>query len=373
MQQITALDMHFLIKEFQELISAKIDKIYQPEKTVFLIVIHIPNKGKKILKIQLPGYMYLTDFKGDIPEQPSQFCIFLRKYLQNARIREIKQLGFERIIQFTLEKKEGKLHLFLELFSTGNIILTTEDNIIKSALYTKKWRDRTIRGNAEYEYPKKQNNVLIIKKDNFIQIIKTSDKESVVKSLALDFGLGGRYSEELCLRAGIDKSRKKLKENELQVLYKEVVKLRNAKILARSVIINKKVKDIVPVDMQLYKGSDVNLFNSYSEVLAKVLTEVAKNEFIEKKHAQYNKEYNRMQKVITQQKETIKKLKIQIKENQRKGELLYEKYAEVNDILTELNKAKQKYTFKEIREKLKGHKVIKDINSKTKEIIIDIS
>ena len=65
-------------------------------------------------------------------------------------------------------------------------------------------------------------------------------------------------------------------------------------------------------------------------------------------------------------------LRQQADENQRKGELLYENYQVVKDILDELNIAKKKYSWKEIKEKLKGHKLVKQINEKDQEVVIEI-
>jgi len=232
MYTISALDLHYLVKELQLLISAKVDKIYQPDKTTLIIRFHIPNTGKKILRIDLPSHMFLTDFKGEIPEQPSGLCMMLRKNIGNSRVREISQLGFERIVKFVLETKVGKFNLYAELFSQGNIILTTEDDMIKGAVITKKWKDRTIRGNIKYEYPKRDIDFNTIKKADFVKVIKNSDKENIVKTLALEFGLGGMYAEELCLRAKVDKDKKKLTLDELNRLYIESEIIRNDKLTA---------------------------------------------------------------------------------------------------------------------------------------------
>jgi len=45
---------------------------------------------------------------------------------------------------------------------------------------------------------------------------------------------------------------------------------------------------------------------------------------------------------------------------------------DINEILTEINKAKNKYSWKEIKHRLKGHKIIKNIDEKEKNIIIEI-
>ena len=68
----------------------------------------------------------------------------------------------------------------------------------------------------------------------------------------------------------------------------------------------------------------------------------------------------------------MKKIEQAASDLQRKGELIYEHYQELQDILTELNKAKAKFSLQEIRKKLKGHPKIKDINPKTGDVVIEI-
>ena len=315
---LTALDLHFLINEFQDLINAKIDKIYQPVKEDFLFIFHVPGVGKKILRITLPNQMFITDFKGKTPQTPLHFCMMLRKNLSNARLRSIKQLGFERIIEFVFEKKEGKMKLFVELFSTGNVILCNEKEIIKSALVTKKWKDRTIRGNIAYEYPKRDYDVLKIDENEFTNVIKKSNKESIVKSLALDFGLGGKYSEEICLRAGVDKDTSRVDDKEIKNLFLEIKKLRTEKINAGIALKEKEPYDVSPIQMKSAEEFEIKPFNSYSEALSEVLTTKVIEEQTKVAEAGHNKQLKRMEKIVNGQEDTIEKLKKVVVDNQKK-------------------------------------------------------
>ena len=64
--QLSSLEIAALVREFQILVDAKIDQIYQPEKNQFLISIHIPRKGKQFLRIQLPNFIFRTETKTEI-------------------------------------------------------------------------------------------------------------------------------------------------------------------------------------------------------------------------------------------------------------------------------------------------------------------
>ena len=210
--QISSVDLHYLIKEMQFLIDGKIDKIYHPKKEELLIQFHVTNKGKKLLRIISGKFIFLSEHKEKY-DAPSGFCMFLRKHLDNARLREISQISSERIAKLIFEKKETKLNIYIELFGKGNIIVTDKNNIIINALQQQKWADREIKKGVEYKYPKKDYNFFEITEKEFKSLLN-SEKELVYK-LAKGIGLGGTYAEAVCKLSDIDKNKKNLAKMKL--------------------------------------------------------------------------------------------------------------------------------------------------------------
>ena len=47
----------------------------------------------------------------------------LRKHLRNKRCTNIRQLGLDRVVEFTLENSYERLFLILELFVRGSLVL----------------------------------------------------------------------------------------------------------------------------------------------------------------------------------------------------------------------------------------------------------
>lgn len=364
---ISSIELACIVKEFQSIIEGKINKIWLLEKELIL-QLHLPNIGKKFFRIVSPDVAYITDYKQGMPEKPHGFCLFLRKYLDNARIRAINQVDFERILEIVLEKKEGKYHLFIELFAPGNYILTDDKNIIMSALETKKWKDREIIKGKLYEYPKLKYNFLKLKKEELGKLVSSTDKENIVKALAMDLGLGGIYAEELLLKSSIDKNKKELSDKEINALFKEIEHMRKLEI--KPVVVEG--KNIIPFDLICFKDKAKQEFESYNEALNKTLTEhtvTKKQDDNEKESVQY---ISKEERIVKMQEENIERLKKLSEENLQKGEAIYHNYQLIDEILKELNKAKQKYSWKEISEKLKGHKMIKKINEKEKTAMIEI-
>ncbi|MBI3033319.1 NFACT family protein, partial [Candidatus Woesearchaeota archaeon] len=312
-RSLSALELAILIKELQpSLINAKVEKIYLlPEQQELLVQFHLPNTGKKILRVVVPDFLYLTETKQEMPEKPHGFCLFLRRHLNNTRLRAIKQIDFERILDFTFEVKEKTYHLMLELFSKGNIILCDQDYKILSPFSNQNWKERTIRGGLKYEHPSLKYNFLTLAKDQLKELIKATDKESIVKALALDLGLGGVYAEELCKNANIDKNKTTLDDKEANRLYKELQHLQKLE----------------------YKPYDPEKYASFNEALDKELTEQT---IISQKQVQQQKKTQHLSKaevIIKRQQTQVNKLEQEIKENQEKGEAIYQHYQLIKDIL----------------------------------------
>ncbi|MBI1969301.1 NFACT family protein [Candidatus Woesearchaeota archaeon] len=120
---LTAIELRHCIAELQELCHGRMDKIYQPTPEELLFQIHLPNKGRVLLKFIKGKFLYRTMHKQEIPLQPSSFCMYLRKRLGNARITAIQQVNFERVVLIVLETKEQQYHFYAELFGKGNFLL----------------------------------------------------------------------------------------------------------------------------------------------------------------------------------------------------------------------------------------------------------
>lgn len=367
MKQLSALDINYLIKEFQFLINSKVDKIYLPRKKEIILQLYAPSKGKYYLKIDEKS-VYLTDYKP-LSESPSQFCLYLRKKLANSRLRKIEQIDFERIIKLEFETKEEKFTLIAELFSKGNILLTKNNKILTASEY-QNWKDRTIRPNILYQHPKKEYNFLKLAETKLKQALSKSTKENIIKSLAIDLGLGGVYSEEACILSKIDKEKKpnELTEKETKDLFKTLIKLKDQKINPKIVYKNKEVIDLIPFELEYYKKSKQEKAETYSSILNQYFSK--ENEIKQKEKLDQKTQV--IQNIIKSQKEDIKRLEKQEKTNKEKGELVYQNYQLIDSILKELKDISKNHSWKEIKDKLKGHKLIKEVISKDKSIVLEL-
>ncbi|MBW2974300.1 NFACT family protein [Candidatus Woesearchaeota archaeon] len=365
---ITSLELHQLVEEFQFLINSRVDNIYNPKKEELILQLYASGKGKQILRIISGKLIYLASSKPP-GEEPSGFCMFLRKHLGNSRLKSVRQLGSERILEFVFEKAE-KRRLIVEFFGKGNILLCDENNIILSALVYHKWKDREIRARLKYTYPEMQHNLFGLKQETLKELLKKTDK-SLVKCLAADLGLGGVYSEEACLLAKVDKNAKpaELDEKEIKGIFKHINDLIKSSIKPSIVYKDNEVKDIIPFGLKTYDNLEKKGFSSYNEAFDYYFS----NEFREEKpKTKHEKDLEKLKRRLEQQEQTIKDLTGKELKERKKADLIYQNYELVNNIILELRKAADKHGWKEIEKRLKGHKLVKSVNPKEKKVEIEV-
>lgn len=87
------------------ILNGRIYKIAQPENDELLITVKTTGGQYRLLisaGASLP-FLYLTEANKKSPMTAPNFCMLLRKHLQNGRIVSIRQPGLERIIMFEIE------------------------------------------------------------------------------------------------------------------------------------------------------------------------------------------------------------------------------------------------------------------------------
>ncbi len=379
-QELAAIELRYLVDEFQALVDSRIDKIYQPEKDELLFQLYQRGQGKRVLRV-LPGrFIYLTTNKSESPQKPFGYCLFLRKHLNGARLLSISQAGFERIVKIIFDTKRGdiikKYHLYIELFGKGNAILCDEKDIILSPLETQVWKDRVVRAKEHYLFPKRGTDPKTIDEHGLASALQASGADIIVKALALDLGLGGTYAEEACLLADIDKGGKPAsiasQPKQVRQLFAAIKGLCDHTLAPCVVRKEGEVVDIVPFPLRRYHDLETTASDTYNAAMDAVLTGKTISEKKEAKQKTASTAATKQQAIIDAQSKQLERMRQEAEASQRAGEMIYEHYHLVEEILREIRKAREKYSWKDIREKLKGHKMVKDVNEKEGTVTIEL-
>jgi len=204
-QQLSGLGLYYIVQELQSYVGHRIDKIFQSKKDTLLLQLHSSKEGKALIHCD-KRFVYPTQYKHaqDSSSKIFPFCKTLRNNLTNGTITEIKQHHFERIITFTIQKEET-YYLICELFDKGNIILCDATFTIKNVLEKQFWKSRELIPQKKYTYVEKEIDATTCTKESFHESVQKTEKESIVLFLAIEFGFGGVYAEEICMRAEIEK------------------------------------------------------------------------------------------------------------------------------------------------------------------------
>jgi predicted ribosome quality control (RQC) complex YloA/Tae2 family protein len=366
--QLSSFELKYMLDELKILIDSKVDSILNPEKHELLIQFFVSGKGKKVLRI-LPTFIYLSSQKKS-QEKASGFCMSLRKNLINSRLRDIKQIDSERVLKILFETKEQKFILIVELFSKGNVILCKEDYSIVSVLESQQWKDRELKSRIKYEFPPPRMNFFKLDSDKLKELFN-SDKP-LVKKLASDLGFGGVYAEEICLLSGLDKEKVKLTNDNIKRIIETINKLVKKKIKPCIVYKDEKIKDITPFHLKTYVENKIDEFEDYNSAIDSVLAKGIQEEFKDEKTSVYEKKAAKINKIIKIQQKKILNINEDIKGIEKKAELIYSNYDTVGDIIKTINDAVKKYSWEEIKEKLKDHKVVSEVNSKDKKVVLEL-
>ena len=126
----------------KELMGGRLYKIAQPEADELLLTVRQPKGQARLLisaQASLP-LLYLTGTNKPSPMTAPNFCMLLRKHLQNGRITDISQPGLERIIRIEIEHLDelGDLRrkiLVVEIMGKhSNIIFCDDQGMILDSI-----------------------------------------------------------------------------------------------------------------------------------------------------------------------------------------------------------------------------------------------
>ncbi|EYC23717.1 hypothetical protein Y032_0015g2800 [Ancylostoma ceylanicum] len=84
---------------------------------------------------------------------PSSFSIKLRKHLNNRRLTRITQLGMDRIVDMQIDEGDRCVHVIVELYDKGNIVLTDSSYTILNVLRPRTDKNKDVKFSVNQIYP----------------------------------------------------------------------------------------------------------------------------------------------------------------------------------------------------------------------------
>ena len=277
-----------IVREMKNQIEGgRIYKIAQPEKDELLLT--IKNNGGQVRMIMsadasLP-LLYLTQENKTSPMTAPNFCMLLRKHLQNARIVAVNQpMGLERIVKLQLEhlNELGDLctkYLVIELMGKhSNIIFYDDQNVIIDSIKHISGMVSSVREvlpGREYFIPNTQDkeDPLTASREE-IQRVLTAVSRPVFKAIYGSFtGISPCIAQEICYRAGVDadKPSGELTETEMDAVCSIFLQIMEAvkegSFVPNVVYENSQPAEYAAVRLTSYADDKVVLYDSMSELI----------------------------------------------------------------------------------------------------------
>ncbi len=195
----------------EALCTGRLQKVYQPEKDELVFNIHANQQNYKLFIAASSSNpkLHLINDSFENPKAPHAFCMLLRKHIQGGKIYDIRQIGFERIIEIYFENLDElgfsvNKKLVIEIMGrhSNAILVDLSTNKILDAMKRippDTSRVRQLLPGIEYVYPPSQQKLTVdeITKDVLAKSFETSHDLAKTVTSAIQ-GIGPMYAKSLC-------------------------------------------------------------------------------------------------------------------------------------------------------------------------------
>lgn len=363
-----------LVAEFNDkLLNGRLYKIAQTESDELLLTIKNGKNQYRLLisaNASLP-LIYLTDKNKPAPLTAPNFCMLLRKHINNGRIISITQPGLERIVDFEIQHLDelGDIktkHLIIELMGKhSNIIFVNEGTISDSIKHVNSIMSsvRQVLPGKEYFIPhtSEKLNPLNVEKEVFFKTV-FSKPMSLSKAIYTSFtGISPTIAENICYEGKFDSSMPAnvLEHGDQNIVwmyfYQLINKVKNCDFIPTIYEKNGKPEEYGVTILSTYSDCTTTSFESISTLLETYYSK--KNLYTRMRQKSVD-----LRKIVTNALERDnKKYNIQLK--QLKDTEKKDKFKEYGDLLTTYGYS--------IKEGSKEFETVNYYNGKTVKITLD--
>ncbi|MFC4245581.1 ribosome rescue protein RqcH [Natribaculum luteum] len=361
-RELTSVDLAALVGELGSYEGAKVDKAYLYGDDLVRLKMRDFDRGRVELLIEVGeikrAHTVSPERVPDAPGRPPQFAMMLRNRLSGADFVGIEQYEFDRILEFVFEREDGTTRIIAELFGQGNVAVTDGEYEVIDCLETVRLKSRTVVPGSRYEFPESRTNPLAVSREVFDHEMDESDTD-VVRTLATQLNFGGLYAEELCTRAGVEKSLDidDAGEAEYDRLYEAIERLaldlRNANLEPRLYLESgddagtgtDRVVDVTPFPLEENADLATEPSDTFLEALDDYFFRLDLSEDEPESPTQQRPDFEeriaKHERIIEQQQGAIEGFERQAESEREKAELLYANYGLVDEILSTVQQARE--------------------------------
>ncbi len=351
-KEFTSFDVAVAVHELKDIVAdARVNNIYQLNEKTLILKLHKTDKPPLRLIMEAGRRLHLTTYALKPPKTPPAFCMALRKHLRGSWVENVEQYELERIVTINFKTKTGAMKLIVELFGEGNIILTGENSEILQALVFKRMRDRDVVRKETFQFPPAiGKNPFQLKRDDLEKALKNAGDAEVVRALARFLGVGGFYTEEILLRANVDKTKScnaiDSEEGEavfvgLQGLLAAVSDFKTEPHIVLGE--DGRFVDAVPFKLKRYGGLKSKSYGSFNEALDEYFLKAtaAERAGVSVEVDKLTREAERLKRMVAEQEKALREDEKKAEHYRQIGDSVYAHSSEVQAFLGRFTAAKR--------------------------------
>ncbi|WP_089695793.1 ribosome rescue protein RqcH [Halogranum gelatinilyticum] len=355
-QELSSIDLAALVTELGRYEGAKVDKAYLYGDDLLRLKMRDFDRGRVDLFIEVGdtkrAHVVAPEHVPDAPGRPPNFAMMLRNRLNGADFAGVEQYEFDRILVFKFERGDEDTEIVAELFGQGNLAVLDENRDVVASLETVRLKSRTVAPGAQYEFPQSRINPLDVSYDVLEHKMDESDTD-VVRTLATQLNLGGLYAEELCTRAGVEKTMDitDAGEEEYKRLFDAIERLKQplqtGEFDPRVYEEEGRVVDVTPFPLEEYEHLDEVAFDSFNAALDDYFFRLDLSDDAEKgggaeaNRPDFEEEIEKQKRIIQQQEGAIEGFDEQAETEREKAETLYANYELADEVLSTVRGARE--------------------------------
>jgi predicted ribosome quality control (RQC) complex YloA/Tae2 family protein len=354
------------------LVGARLEKAYQPAKDQILLRIRQRALGRADVLCALGRFLTVTARPPENPDQPSMVAKILRQELTNARVTGVRQVAFDRVLRFDLERGDGPRSLVFELFGDGNMLLLGAGDEILLPMRGMEHGARRLKRGETYLPPPGSASPFTLDREAFV-VAGRAGKRDVVRFLAVDMGFGPLWAEELCLRAEVDKRTSVADASDAQwdALHGAIATL--GRDIARHdlapvvVFDGEAMKDAVPFEMSKYPSPRYAREEapSFAAALDRLFVGATDEDDADPRAVRFADARGRMLRQIEQMRAAIAGFARDEAERQADGEALFLHFQPVQQTIETLRRAHDMHSWTQIEKRLAAGRAAGDEHAQT--------
>jgi len=355
-RELTSVDIAAFVGEFAAYEGARLDKAYLYDDMVRLKLRHY-DRGRVELLVDVGETKHVRVASPErvppAPERPPNFAMMLRNRLDGAELVGVEQFEFDRILSLSFERADGRTTVVAELFGDGNVVVLDGNGEVVDCLETVRLKSRTVVPGSPYEFPDARFNPLAVDEERFVARMDASDTD-VVRTLATRLNFGGLWAEELCTRAGIEKtlSIEDATAADYGRLYEVIQelagRLRRGDIDPLVYFEDSRPVDVTPVPLEEHAKLDRESHDRFTEALDAYFAGLDHDDETPADRTpdrpDFEAKIEEKDRIIEQQRGAIERFDEQADTEREKAEALYAHYDLVDEVLTTVREARERGT-----------------------------